>query len=123
MNGNRFLLDTNAILYILAGDETLADFLFNKELIISIITEMELLSYKNITSKEQETIKNFISDFTIINIDEKIKLNTIEVKKTSSMKLPDSIIAATAISLKLPLITSDKQFKSVSDLNLVYYEK
>jgi predicted nucleic acid-binding protein len=84
---------------------------------------MELLSYKNITSKEQETIKNFISDFTIINIDEKIKLNTIEVKKTSSMKLPDSIIAATAISLKLPLITSDKQFKSVSDLNLVYYEK
>jgi predicted nucleic acid-binding protein len=123
MNGNRFLLDTNAILYILAGDETLADFLFKKELIISIITEMELLSYKNITSKEQETIKNFISDFTIINIDEKIKLNTIEVKKTSSMKLPDSIIAATAISLKLPLITSDKQFKSVSDLNLVYYEK
>jgi predicted nucleic acid-binding protein len=123
MNGNRFLLDTNAILYILAGDQTLADFLFEKELIISIITEMELLSYKNITPQERQTIKNFISDFTIVNIDEKIKLNTIEVKKTSNMKLPYSIIAATAISLKLPLITSDKQFKSIPDLNLVYYEK
>jgi predicted nucleic acid-binding protein len=123
MNGNRFLLDTNAILYILAGDQTLADFLFEKELVISIITKMELLSYKNITPQERQTIKNFISDFTIVNIDEKIKLNTIEVKKTSNMKLPDSIIAATAISLKLPLITSDKQFKSIPDLNLVYYEK
>jgi len=39
------------------------------------------------------------------------------------MKLPDSIIAATAITLKLPLITSDKQFKNVKYLNLVYYEK
>ena len=123
MNGNRFLLDTNAVLYILAGDQTLADFLFEKELSISIITEMELLSYKNITSEEKQTIKDFINDFIIVNIDEKIKLNTIEVKKTSSMKLPDSIIAATAISLKLPLITSDKQFKGLSTLNLVYYEK
>lgn len=84
---------------------------------------MELLSYKNITTQEQQIIKNFTSDFAIVNIDEKIKLNAIEVKKTSNMKLPDSIIAATAISLKLPLITSDKQFKSIADLNLVYYEK
>lgn len=33
MNGNRFLLDTNTVLYLLDldGDETLADFLFEKE--------------------------------------------------------------------------------------------
>ena len=28
MNGDKFLLDTNAVLYLLNGDETLADFLF-----------------------------------------------------------------------------------------------
>ena len=123
MNGNRFLLDTNAVLYILNGDKTLADFLFEKELYLSIISEMELLSYKNITDIEKQAVEGFLSDFIIININEKIKLNTIEVKKASSMKLPDSIIAATAISLKLPLLTSDKQFKTVKDLNLVYYEK
>lgn len=123
MNGNKFLLDTNAVLYILGGDETLSDFLFEKELYISVITEMELLSYKNITAKEKHTIESFLKDFVIVNIDEKLKLNTIEVKKNSNMKLPDSIIAATAITLKLPLITSDKQFKTIGDLNLVYYEK
>jgi len=102
MSGNKVLLDTNAVLYILNGDETLADFLFEKELYLSIISEMELLAYKHITDKEQQEINAFLNDFIIVNIDEKIKLSTIEVKKTSGMKLPDSIIAATAITLKLP---------------------
>jgi predicted nucleic acid-binding protein len=123
MSGNKLLLDTNAVLYVLNGDETLADFLFERELYLSIISEMELLGYKNITGNEKQTIEAFLKEMIIINIDEKIKLNTIEVKKASGMKLPDSIIAATAISLKLPLITSDKQFKTVKGLNLIYYEK
>jgi predicted nucleic acid-binding protein len=39
------------------------------------------------------------------------------------MKLPDSIIAGTAISLKLPFVTSDKQFKTVNGLSVIYSEK
>jgi predicted nucleic acid-binding protein len=123
MNGNKFLLDTNAVLYVLNGDETLTDFLFEKELYISIITEMELLSYKNITAVEQQAIEFFLSEFIIINIDHKIKSNSIDVKKNSNMKLPDSIIAGTSIALRLPLVTSDRQFKTVNDLELIYYEK
>jgi predicted nucleic acid-binding protein len=80
MSGNRFLLDTNAVLYILNGDETLTNFLFQKELYISIITEMELLSYKNTTPAEKLTIQEFLDEFIIVNIDNKIKLNSIEVK-------------------------------------------
>lgn len=123
MSGNKFLLDTNAVLYVLSGDETLADFLFEKELYLSVISEMELLSYKDITDREKREIEDFSNDFLIINIKEKIKLNTIEVKKASNMKLPDSIIAGTAIALNLPLVTSDKHFKSAKNLNLIYYEK
>jgi predicted nucleic acid-binding protein len=123
MNGNKVLLDTNAVLYILNGDETLANFLFEKELYISIITEMELLSYKNLSIDEKQAVENFLQELIVVNIDIKIKLSSIEVKKTSSMKLPDSIIAGTAMSLKLPLITSDKQFKTVTYLNLIYYQK
>lgn len=123
MNGNKYLLDTNAVLYILDGDETLINFLFEKELYLSIISKMKLLSYRDITDKEKQTVEEFLKEFIIINIDEKIKQNTIEVKKESGMKLPDSIIAATAISLKLPIITSDKHFKNVKHLDLVYYAK
>lgn len=123
MSGNKFLWDTNAVLYVLNGDETLADFLFEKELYLSVVSEMELLSFKSITADEKLKVEEFLNDFVIINISDTIKLNTIEVKKSTNMKLPDSIIAGTSISLKLPLITSDKQFKTVKDLDLIYYEK
>ena len=74
MNGNNFLLDTNAVLYLLNGDETLADFLFEKQLYISIITEIELLSYKKITAKEQKQIQGFINELEILNINQAIKI-------------------------------------------------
>ncbi len=123
MSGNKYLLDTNAVLYILNGDETLIDFLFEKELFLSVISEMELLSYKNITEKEQQTIKQFLTEFTIVGLNEKVKLEAIEIRRSTNMKLPDSIIAGTAITMKLPFVTSDKHFKNVADLNLLYYEK
>jgi hypothetical protein len=44
---------------VLAGDETLAVFLNGKELYLSIISELELLSYKKITQKESKTIVSF----------------------------------------------------------------
>jgi predicted nucleic acid-binding protein len=123
MNGAKFLLDTNAVLYLLNGDETLADFLFEKQLYISIITEMELLAYKNITVKEQKLIAAFLNEMTVININNDIKIATIELKKNTNLKLPDSVIAATSLWLKIPFVTSDKQFKSIGSLNLVFYEK
>ena len=123
MSGNKFLLDTNAILYILGGDEALSTLLYNERLYISVITEMELLSYRSITGRERQQIKNFLSDFVIVNITDAIKDQTIEVKKNSHLKLPDSIIAATAIVMDISFVTSDRQFKTIADLNLLYYEK
>jgi len=123
MSGNKFLLDTNAILYMLGGDITLSEFLFEKQLYISIITEMELLSYKNITIKEQKVITTFLKELIVININDDIKANTIELKKKFHLKLPDCIIAGTSSWLKIPLVTSDKQFKTLTNFDLVYYEK
>ena len=123
MSGNRFLLDNNAILYMLGGDITLSEFLFEKQLYISIITEMELLSYKNITIKEQKIITTFLKELIVININDNIKANTIELKKKFHLKLPDCIIAGTSSWLKIPLVTSDKQFKTITNFDLVYYEK
>ncbi len=123
MSGNKYLLDTNAVLYILNGDKALAELLNGEKLYVSIITEMELLSYRNITAKEKQQIKNFLADFIIVQIDDEIRDQTIEIKKSTHLKLPDSIIAATAIALDIPFVTSDKQFRTVTNLNLLFYEK
>lgn len=122
MSGNKYFLDTNIILYILSGNETLANHLHQKSLYASFISEIELLAYKGLTAKEEKSIRDFLSQFRIINIDEAIKRETIALRKEYNLKLPDCLIAATAISLQLTLVTADKQFRQIEHLLLELFE-
>ncbi len=89
---------------------------------ISVVTELELLAYNSITTKEEKVISEFITQCKIITINNAIKQETIRIRKTYKTKLPDSIIIATALYLDLPLITSDIEFKKVEELTLILYE-
>jgi predicted nucleic acid-binding protein len=122
MNGNKLLLDTNIILYILTGDETIARYLNGKILFASVISEIELRGFQKLTQKEEKAIKSFLSQFRIIYIDDAIKNEAILLRKQYALKLPDCIVAATAISLNLPLITADQQYKQIKTLQLELYQ-
>ncbi len=122
MNGTELLLDSNIVLYLLNGDRTLADFLQEKRLHISIITEIELLSFSEITREEQKQIKQFVAECKIININPAIKTETIGFRKKFKLKLPDCIIAATSLYLDIPLITADNGFKKIEEIQLIHYE-
>ena len=123
MNGNSLLLDTNTVLYLLEGDKTLAEFLNGKKLYLSIISEMELLSYKHFTQKDFKILNNFIAELQIVNINQDVKNNAIEIRKSTNLKLPDCIIAATSMVLKIPLISADKSLKKINNLEFILYEK
>jgi predicted nucleic acid-binding protein len=123
MNGSRFLLDTNTVLYLLGGDETLANFLFGKELYMSVISEIELLGYGKLAAKEKQTIKQFIEDAVVIDLTTKIKHCAIQIREQHNTKLGDSIIAGTARHTGLPFVTSDKGFNKIKGIDLVLYEK
>jgi predicted nucleic acid-binding protein len=122
MNGNSLLLDTNIVLYLLNGDETLIPLLEEKNLFVSFITELELLSYKELTHKDSENIGHFLSECTIIDITPQIKKTTIFLRKHYHLKLPDSIILATSIWLNIPVISSDQDFKKVTEAEIISYE-
>lgn len=123
MNGNSILLDTNVILYLLAGDQTLVPLLEDKQLYVSFITQLEILGYKEISATEQDKIREFLTECIIIDINPVIKDNTIELRKKYSLKLPDSIIIATSLYLNIPLISADNSFKKVEELDLFYFER
>ena len=89
MNGNNILLDTNIVLYLLNGEETLIPLLEEKNLFLSFITQMELLSAKNIKQEDILKIKQFISECTVIDITQGIKDFTIITRKNYPVKLPD----------------------------------
>ena len=122
MSGNKLFIDTNIVLYLLNGDQTLAELLHEKQLYISFITELELLAYQGITEGEQKIIEDFVNQCKVITLNNSIKKETIRVRKSYNTKLPDNIIIASALYLDLPLITSDVEFKKVDELILIQYE-
>ena len=121
MSGNSFLLDTNIVLYLLNGDETLADFLYQKDLYVSFITELELLSFHKITNKEQQSIQSFLKEYFVIELNSEMKQQVIKIRKQYKTKLPDSIIAASSVYTNIPLVTSDNNFEKIEALNLIKY--
>lgn len=122
MNGNKLFIDTNIILYLLNGDKTLVNLLNNQTIYISFITELELLAYPGITVKDQIKIREFLSSCIIVDIDDRIKKEVVLIKKKHKLKLPDSIIIASAIYYNLPLISADVQFKHVEELDFFLYQ-
>jgi len=52
-----------------------------------------------------------------------IKSEYKSLRKSYKLKLADSIIAATALALDIPLMTADKQFKVIKALQLIQYEQ
>ena len=123
MNGNSIFLDTNIVLYLLSGDKTIADFLNDKTIFLSFVTELELLKFKDISPEEQLRIESLLADSTIIDINSVIKKIVIELRKSHTIKLPDAIIAATSHYLNIPFMTSDKGLSKLAELNILLYEK
>jgi len=123
MNGTKLLLDTNIVLYWLKGDKTLADLLHQKQIYLSFITELEVLSYNGLSQSQILSIQEFLSDCNIIDINSRIKSLAVQFRQTSKLKLPDSIILATALYLDIPFVTADSDFKKIEDAEIIYYEQ
>ena len=108
------LLDTNIVLYFLGG--RLAAPLPVGQYVVSVITEIELLSYPSISGDEETQISNFLTKITVVGIEVKIKELTIALRKKYRLRLPDAIIAATAQSLNATLLTNDVTLAKLTEI-------
>jgi len=122
MSGTDIFVDTNICIYLMNGDAVLAEMLEGQNLFISIITEMELYAYHGNNPASLQILESFLQVVSVINIEERVKAKAISIRKVTKLKLPDSIISASALAYQLPLITADKGFKKVEELDLILYE-
>jgi predicted nucleic acid-binding protein len=85
-------------------------------LFVSIITEMEVLAKPDMGPDEEEDIQNFLKSVTIIPISDEIKREAILIRREGSprLKLPDAIVAATAVILNARLVTADEKLAHLS---------
>jgi predicted nucleic acid-binding protein len=109
------LLDTNVVLYFLGG--RLANPLPSGRYFVSVITEIELLSYPSLSPDEETQIRDFLTKITVVGIDNNIKELAITFRKQNRLRLPDAIIAATAQSLNATLFTNDVRLANLTGIN------
>jgi predicted nucleic acid-binding protein len=118
MTGIDFLVDTNILIYLHeAKPEVLAFIDYSWS--CSVISEMELLGTPNLSKTEKQKLQSLLNDCIIFSLDNDIKEIAIKIRQTKKVKLPDAIIAATAIHYNLPLVTADTGFKNISGLTVI----
>ncbi|MBR4986015.1 MAG: type II toxin-antitoxin system VapC family toxin [Proteobacteria bacterium] len=118
MSGIEYVADTNAIIYLLLGKECMKPF-FQKKLSISLITKMELLSFPRITDDEDAMIREYLKECDILGVNFDICERTILLRRNFKIKLPDAIVAATAMTYNASLITADTGFYKLDGLEII----
>ncbi|TRX32071.1 type II toxin-antitoxin system VapC family toxin [Flavobacterium sp. ZT3R18] len=105
MNGIDFLAETNFLIHLNQGEPFVESFL-DYGFAVSFITEIELLD-----------------DCLVLDMNYQIKQKCIYIRKKYKIKIPDAIIASTAIVYNIPLITSDKGFDKIKEIDLLFIQK
>lgn len=119
-----YLMDTNVISGYFSEtlSESALDFL--GEVIdnipnLSVITEIEALSWINADKNKERILREFIGDSTILGVTPQVVQQCVSIRRSRKIKTPDAIIAATAIVNNLILISSDANFEGVQGLRII----
>ena len=117
MNGERYLLDTNAVIQLLKGNSDISVLLGNADSIaLSIIAEMEYFSFPGLNDHDAALYRVFKSRVRVFGVpadDEIFTRMVVTARQNYGLKLPDAIIAATARKNYLTLLTADDHFKKL----------
>ena len=122
--GSGYLLDSNIIIGYLAGKISTSGMEILSAIVdqtphISVISEIEVLRY-NDTPENEAVLNAFITSSVVHSLSPLVVKRTIELCRRSSIKLPDAIIAATALAENFILVTRNiDDFKHISDIELL----
>ena len=114
MNGKRYLLDTNAVIQLLAGNPSLIKMVEDSDfLAISVISKLEFLSYPDLTEDEKNAFSELLEELTVFDLmasDSALMQEAVAMRIDGGLKLPDAVIAATALVNGCEVITNDAHF-------------
>ena len=117
MSGERYLLDTNAIVCLLRGDEALHQRLQRAEWVgISVLSQIEFLAFPNLSVNDRGIFQQFADSIDVVGLDRAERSlidRVVSLRAQYRLKLPDAIIAATAVERAAILITEDRQLQKL----------
>ncbi len=123
MSGNRYLLDTNAIIALLQKDPNLIRLLQSADWVgISVISQIEFLAFSGLSEADRQLFEQFLLRVEIIDLSSHNRIllkQIISIRQQYRLKLPDAIIAAMAVQNSAKLVTRDVQLNRVTELTVV----
>ena len=119
------VIDTNVLLCHLDGRAPVVGLLdrldrLGEPLRISIVSRIEVLGHPRVVGALDATIPRFLDRFILVSLTNAVVERTIAVRRSAHLKLPDAVIAATALEAGETLITHDRRgFSGVAGLRLL----
>ncbi len=119
--GKEYLVDSNILIEFI-GDllpkkaYSFVSGIIDKKFNISIINKIEVLGHNT----AGEDINSFIDLAEVYELTENVANKTIELRKTYKTKLPDAIIAATALENQFTILTRNTiDFEKINGLEVI----
>ncbi len=110
----RILLDSDVLVDHLRGHRRIAT--GRDELHISAITRAELFSGRG---AEERRVRRLLEPMTDLPVDAAIAERAGRLRRDSRLRLPDALVAATAVGHRLTLVTRNvRDFKGIRGLKL-----
>ena len=110
MSGTKIVFDTCAVIKLLKDEYNPASLgiaIDEAEPYTSVIVRMELLAKPDMKSLEEQGFRAFLADLTVFPLNEQVEQTATAIRRATKIKLPDCIVAATAIVLNAVLLTDD----------------
>ncbi|MDP2827818.1 MAG: type II toxin-antitoxin system VapC family toxin [Sulfuricellaceae bacterium] len=116
------LIDTNVLIHALSGNAQASilsriDDAIANQARYSVVTRMELLGWSGHTAGSRRETEALLAQLMEIPLTPAIVALVIDIRSTITIKLPDAIIAASALAENLPLMTCNTgDFKRIAGL-------
>jgi toxin FitB len=121
--GKVYIIDTNTVIYYLNASLPEKALNFIEEILndtgsyISVITKIELLGWPAPTADEMQQLEDFVKDSSVLPLSDGIANTAITIRRKQKIKLPDAVIAATALEYGYTLISrNDDDFRKIPGL-------
>ena len=123
--GSDYLIDTNTIIYLLdrklpAIAESFLVTIIDESCQLSVISQIELLSWQPPRTEDKTILEAFVAGCQIIDLSSAIVQQTIRLRQIYKIKLPDAVIAATALINNWTLVSrNDDDFRRILELKYI----
>ncbi|NMG43897.1 PIN domain-containing protein [Aromatoleum toluvorans] len=119
------VVDTNVLIYFLGAtaDVEVLDRIehaLRDQARVSVITRMEILGWRGHTDESRASARFLLDQLGEVALTSAVVERVIEMRSAMAIKLPDAIIAASALIEGLPLMTHNaRDFKRIPGLELI----